>query len=110
MEREKRLKFCILRTISELKLWFIFIYEPIANQNSVRYSVSISYSTNFTVKIQKVSQFRFCNLLPFTVLCSFFQKQLPISRKMPRLFFLNKFQQRKCFYLISLVKYNKYLR
>ncbi len=29
--------------ISELKLWFIFIYGHIANQNSVRFSVSIIF-------------------------------------------------------------------
>ncbi len=28
---------------SELKLWFIFIYEHIANQNSVRFSVSVTF-------------------------------------------------------------------
>ena len=36
-------KFRIFRTCSELKLWFIFIYEHIANQNSVRFSVSIIF-------------------------------------------------------------------
>ena len=37
------LSFRIFRTFSELKLWFIFIYEHIANQNSVRFSVSIIF-------------------------------------------------------------------
>ncbi len=36
-------EFCIFRTFSELKLWFIFIYEHIANQNSVRFPVSIIF-------------------------------------------------------------------
>ena len=35
---------------SELKLWFIFIYEHITNQNSGRFSVSIIYFTNFAVQ------------------------------------------------------------
>ena len=30
-------------SLFELKLWFIFIYEHIANQNSVRFSVSIIF-------------------------------------------------------------------
>ena len=37
----KLLKFRIFRTFSELKLWFIFMYEHIANHNNVRFSVSI---------------------------------------------------------------------
>ena len=36
-------EFRIFRTFSELKLWFIFIYEHRANQNSVRFSVSIIF-------------------------------------------------------------------
>ena len=43
-------EFRIFRTFSELKLWFIFIYEHIANQNSVRFPVSINYFTNFAVQ------------------------------------------------------------
>ena len=34
---------CKNLTFSELKLWFIFIYEHIANQNSVRFSVRIIF-------------------------------------------------------------------
>ena len=36
-------EFRIFRTCSELKLWFIFIYEHIANKNSVRFSFSIIF-------------------------------------------------------------------
>ncbi len=36
-------EFRIFRTFSELKLWFIFIYEHMANQNSVRFPVSIIF-------------------------------------------------------------------
>ncbi len=36
-------------TFSELKLWFTLIYEHIANQNGVRFSV-VSYFTKFAVE------------------------------------------------------------
>ncbi len=43
-----RFKHCPgFRTLSELKRWLIFIYEHIANQNSVKFSVSdILYKRN----------------------------------------------------------------
>ena len=37
------LKIVEILHFSKLKLWFIFIYEHIANQNSVRFSVSIIF-------------------------------------------------------------------
>ncbi len=46
-------KFRIFRTFSELKLWFIFIYEHIANQNSVRSSVSIIF---YKLAVQNVNK------------------------------------------------------
>ena len=40
---KNRSKFRIFRTFSELKLWFIFVYEHVTNQNSDRFSVSIIF-------------------------------------------------------------------
>ena len=51
MQIIKLSNFRIFRTFSELKLWFIFIYEHIANQNSDRLIFQlVSYFTNFAVQ------------------------------------------------------------
>ncbi len=51
-----------------MKLWFIFIYDHIANQNSIRFSVIVSYFTNFAV--QNVNKaFVYVTDLTATLIC-----------------------------------------
>ena len=59
-------KFRIFRTFSELKLWFIFIYENIANQNSVSFfSVTIIFYKFRGWKCKRSVCLRYVCLLDF---------------------------------------------